>query len=79
MGLGSAGETRTPDMVVNSHPLYQLSYCGKWSLKLGGRTHGVNPHWPFSLACNHRDPGRVSRENLCQGTTHERELPEYRY
>ena len=25
---GSAGGTRTPDLVVNSHPLYRLSYCG---------------------------------------------------
>ena len=24
----SLGETRTPDLVVNSHPLYQLSYKG---------------------------------------------------
>ena len=26
--IGSGGGTRTPDMVVNSHPLYQLSYAG---------------------------------------------------
>lgn len=25
---GSGGGTRTPDMVVNSHPLYRLSYAG---------------------------------------------------
>ena len=25
---GSPGRTRTNDMVVNSHPLYQLSYRG---------------------------------------------------
>ena len=25
---GSPGRTRTSDMVVNSHPLYQLSYRG---------------------------------------------------
>ena len=27
---GSPGRTRTSDMVVNSHPLYQLSYRGSW-------------------------------------------------
>ena len=26
--VGSPGRTRTSDMVVNSHPLYQLSYRG---------------------------------------------------
>jgi hypothetical protein len=25
---GSPGGTRTPDLVINSHPLYQLSYRG---------------------------------------------------
>ena len=27
--VGSPGGTRTPDLVVNSHPLYQLSYRGR--------------------------------------------------
>jgi hypothetical protein len=27
---GSRGRTRTADQVVNSHPLYQLSYPGVW-------------------------------------------------
>ena len=26
--LSSPEETRTPDLVINSHPLYQLSYRG---------------------------------------------------
>jgi hypothetical protein len=26
--VGSSGRTRTSDLVVNSHPLYQLSYRG---------------------------------------------------
>jgi hypothetical protein len=26
--VGSAGRTRTADPVINSHLLYQLSYCG---------------------------------------------------
>ncbi len=26
--IGSGGEIRTPDMVINSHPLCQLSYAG---------------------------------------------------
>ena len=28
----SGGGTRTPDLVVNSHSLYQLSYSGIWHL-----------------------------------------------
>jgi hypothetical protein len=33
--LGSAGRARTADPVINSHLLYQLSYCGP----LGTRKH----------------------------------------
>ena len=36
---GSAGRTRTADPVVNSHLLYQLSYCGMVS-----KTGGQGPH-----------------------------------
>src|SRR3546814_7448975 len=40
--IGSAGRTRTCDMVVNSHPLYQLSYrgsgCDRWAIGLAGST-----------------------------------------
>ncbi len=28
MRLGSGGGIRTPDLVINSHPLCQLSYAG---------------------------------------------------
>ncbi len=28
---GSGGGTRTPNLVVNSHPLYRLSYAGTFS------------------------------------------------
>ena len=30
---GSPGQTRTADKVINSHPLYQLSYRGSENLK----------------------------------------------
>jgi hypothetical protein len=30
--FGSAGRTRTADPVINSHLLYQLSYCGPFTL-----------------------------------------------
>ncbi len=33
---GSPGRTRTADKVVNSHPLYQLSYRGLCGLYLAG-------------------------------------------
>jgi hypothetical protein len=29
MVFGSSGRARTADLVINSHPLYQLSYRGK--------------------------------------------------
>ena len=32
--IGSGGEIRTPDMVINSHPLCQLSYAGTDFYKL---------------------------------------------
>ena len=32
--IGSPGRTRTADKVVNSHPLYQLSYRGTASIYL---------------------------------------------
>ena len=35
--FGSPGQTRTADLVVNSHPLYQLSYRGMRSRKLQQR------------------------------------------
>ena len=34
MKSGSGGEIRTPDMVINSHPLCQLSYAGTDFYKL---------------------------------------------
>ena len=34
--LGSGGRTRTYDMVVNSHPLCQLSYAGSTHLTMFG-------------------------------------------
>jgi hypothetical protein len=33
VGSGSGGRTRTYDLMINSHPLYQLSYAGILSKK----------------------------------------------
>ena len=33
LNTSSGGGTRTPDLVINSHPLYQLSYCGTQAQK----------------------------------------------
>src|SRR5262245_27968548 len=43
---GSPGGTRTPDLVVNSHPLYRLSYRGIWNLAAGNQSPaGSKPGW----------------------------------
>lgn len=39
--IGSAGRTRTCDMVVNSHPLYQLSYRGSGFDRRAGADPGA--------------------------------------
>ena len=39
---GSPGRTRTADQVVNSHPLYQLSYRGKYNKTLSEFSFHVN-------------------------------------
>jgi hypothetical protein len=53
---GSPGGTRTPDKVVNSHLLYQLSYRGK----LYGQTGEIPAHYCFSSILLRRP--RLGRE-----------------
>ncbi len=36
MGYGSPGRARTADLMINSHPLYRLSYRG-----IGGHVKGI--------------------------------------
>src|SRR3546814_12774132 len=61
--IGSAGRTRTCDMVVNSHPLYQLSYrgsgCDRWAIGLDGATPD-----PRSGGLTHTPRGRTSLSYL---------------
>ena len=46
---GSPGRARTSDLVVNSHPLYQLSYRGALLLNnIGYLASGVNPFVSYS-------------------------------
>jgi hypothetical protein len=46
-GVGSPGRTRTSDMVINSHPLYQLSYRGSTGAYTGAPI-GINFARPFA-------------------------------
>jgi hypothetical protein len=43
---GSPGGTRTPDLVINSHPLYRLSYRGT----MNRLYHLINSHPLYRLA-----------------------------
>ena len=60
----SPGQTRTADLVVNSHPLYQLSYRGMTKVKIvksllsvkwgePGQTAGLMPAVLGLLAVDH--------------------------
>ena len=54
---GSPGRTRTSDLVVNSHPLYQLSYRGSHSARLIADARGDGQRRP--TAAPDRPPSSV--------------------
>jgi hypothetical protein len=55
---GSGGGTRTPDMVVNSHPLYRLSYAGMTTKACMDARVGVGVSRVEGGICGRRGDGK---------------------